>query len=94
MALNLADRDAVRRVIVPRCRAACVKYALYLMNGTPTVNQKTWAQNCLSIPDQWGEQLSYYVMAVDEFIAGGSDITDAVLQGAVESAINNHVIQA
>jgi hypothetical protein len=39
-----------------------------------------------------GDRVSYHILDQPDFINGGSDITDAVLQSAVETAINNRFI--
>jgi hypothetical protein len=93
MPLNLADRLAVRQIIVPRCIAASVKYALYLLgNGAASLEQKNWAKCAMSESSLVGDRVSYHILDQPDFINGGSDITDAVLQAAVETAINNRFI--
>jgi hypothetical protein len=93
MALNLADRLAVRHVIVDRCTAAAIKYALYLLgNGASTVPQKNWAKSAMLEASLVGDRVSFHVLDQPDFINNGSDITDAVLQSAVETAINNRFI--
>jgi hypothetical protein len=93
MPLNLADRLAVRQIIVPRCTAAAVKYALYLLgNGAATLPQKNWAKATMLESSLVGDRVSYHILDQPDFINGGSDITDAVLQAAVETAINNRFI--
>jgi hypothetical protein len=93
MALNLADRLAVRRIIVDRCTAATIKYALYLLgNGAATLAQKNWAKSAMIESSLVGDRVSFHILDQPDFINGGSDITDAVLQAAVETAINNRFI--
>lgn len=95
MPLNLADRLAVRLIIVPRCTAAAVKYALYLLGNptpTPTLPQKNWAKATMLESSLVGDRVSYHILDQPDFINGGSDITDAALQSAVETAINNRFI--
>jgi hypothetical protein len=92
VALNLADRMAVRPVILDRVKAAVINYALYLVNGTPTTAQSVWAKDALANPSLVADRVSYYVLNAPDFISSGSSITDAVLTGAVETAINTHMI--
>lgn len=95
MALNLADRIAVRANIVPRCTAAVTNYALYILgNATATVPQKGWAREAMRSPGSIGESVSWHVLNQPDFIEGGSSISDAALTGAVETAINIHFIAA
>jgi hypothetical protein len=97
MALNLADRKAIRPVIVPRCTAVVANYALYILGedaGTANhANRLAWAREAIRDPDRQGEFLSWYVLNAPEYLAGGSDITDATLTGVVEAAVNNNFIQ-
>jgi hypothetical protein len=93
MPLNLADRLAVRQIIVPRCTAAAIKYALYLLgNVSATIPQKNWAKSAMLESNTVGDRVSFHILDQPDFINGGSDITDAVLQAAVETAINNRFI--
>ncbi len=95
MALNHADRIAVRQNIVNRCTSAVVQYALYLLgNQTATTDQLTWAREAIRSPGSIGDQVAWHVMDHPDFIDLGSGITDVALQGAVEAAINNRFIQA
>ncbi len=96
MALNLADRMAVRAVIVSRCVACVVNYANYILgeagNTANHTNRLAWAREAIRAPEFQGQQLSYYVLNDTNFIAGGSDITDGQLTGVIEAAINNNFI--
>lgn len=95
MALNLADRIAVRAVIVDRCTAAVANYALYILgNVQATVEQTAWAREAIRSPRSVGDAVSWHVINQTDFINDGSSIGDSALTGAVESAINNHFIQA
>jgi hypothetical protein len=95
MPLNLADRLAVRRVIVDRCAAAVINYALYILgNVNATVPQTAWAREAIRDPNHVGEAVSYHVLNQPDFLSLGSAITDATLSGAVEAAINTHFIKA
>ena len=97
MALNLADRIAVRRVIVDRCTAVVANYALYILgeagNTANHVNRIGWAREAIRSPGSVGESVSWYVLNQPDFINNGSSITDAALQGAVEAAVNTNYIQ-
>lgn len=95
MALSLADRIAVRQVIVPRCTAAVVNYALYLLglSGTAaTANQELWARETMRRPNTIGDEVSWFILNQPDFINDGSSISDVSLTGAVETAINNYFI--
>jgi hypothetical protein len=93
MALNLADRVAVRRVISERCAAVVANYALYILgNAGATVNQKAWAKEAVRIAPTIGDQVSWFVLNQPDYIADGSGISDASLTGIIEAAINNHFI--
>lgn len=95
MSLNLADRLAVRPVIVPRCTAAVVNYALYVLgNAQATAEQEAWARGAIQDPAFVGDRVSYHVLNQAAFIADGSGIADAALTGVVETAINTHFVQA
>ncbi|AMV27366.1 hypothetical protein VT84_23405 [Gemmata sp. SH-PL17] len=95
MALNLNDRLAVMRssAMQARCEAAVAKYALYLLgNGGSTVNQLAWAREAIRATAAVGSQVSYHVLDDTNFLAGGSDITDTQLQGAIETAVQTRFI--
>ena len=94
MALNLNDRIAVRRNIIDRCTAAVVKYANYILgNQAATTPQLAWAREAIRSPQSVGDQVSWYVLDQPDYISDGSGITDQALQGAIEAAINTHLIQ-
>lgn len=106
--LNMADRLAIREVIVPRCGALVAKYALYVMNATVgggvgqvSQEQKNWAAGAIRNPQQIGQALSWHVIDQPVFMgvvdgqgnwSGGSMISDDVLGGILETAINTHYI--
>lgn len=99
MALNYADREAIRPLIVPRCTGIALNYAIYLMNlPSATDAQKAWAAVASTNPDQFGREASYHVTREVNFAgdenteAAGSGISDANLLTAVEAALNTHVI--
>jgi L-lactate utilization protein LutC len=96
MALNLADRLVVIQspAMQTRVTAAVAKYALYLLGGSPTVNQLAWAREAIRTPAEAGRQVAFHVLDDTNFLAGGSDITDAQLQGAVEAAVNARFVAA
>lgn len=95
MPLNLADRFAVRRVVVDRCTAAVTNYALYILgNVAATTPQKAWAREAIRNPAAVGDATSFYLLNQTPFLNNGSSITDAELTGAIEAAINAHFIQA
>ena len=93
MAWNLADRIAVRRVIVDRCTGVVTNYALYILgNVSATEGQTGWAREAMRNPGSVGEAVSWHVLNQPDFIADGSSISDATLGVAVEAAINSHFI--
>lgn len=95
MALNYADRSVVRQVIVPRCTAIVVNYALYLLGlpGTDTTdNQVLWAREAMRRPNTVGDEVSWFVLNQPDYINDGSSIDDETLKGIVETAINNYFI--
>lgn len=93
MALNLADRMAVRQVILTRCESAVTNYALYILdNVNATQNQLGWAREAIRNPKQVGDAVSYHILNQPDFIDNGSSISDATLTGAIETAINAHFI--
>ncbi len=96
MALNLADRLVViqSQTMQSRVTAAVAKYALYLLGGSPTTPQLAWAREAIRTPSAVGQQVAFHVLDNGDFLAGGSDITDVQLQGAVEAAINARFIAA
>ncbi len=96
MALNLADRIAVRKNIVDRCTAAVANYALYILGGggTQTAPYLGWAREAIRTPATFGDAVSWHVLDHTDFIADGSGIADNTLKGAVETAINNRFISS
>lgn len=93
MALNLADRIAVRKVIVDRCSGVVANYALYLLGLPGTTEQLAWAREAIRSPTSVGDAVSWHVLNQQDFIDNGSSISDATLTGVVETAINTHFIQ-
>lgn len=93
MALNLADRIAIRQNILNRCTAAVANYALYILgNGASTVGQLGWAREAIRSPASVGDAVSWHVLNQTDYINDGSGIADATLTGVVETAINTHFI--
>src|SRR5690606_19414219 len=93
MALNQADRLAVRPLLVPRIEGAVSQLALYLINlPDATDEQLAWARAALRNTASMADQVSRFVLGEADFIEHGSGISDAALSAAVETAINNHFI--
>jgi hypothetical protein len=91
--LNMADRLAIRKVILDRCTSLIADYALYILgNVSATAAQTAWAQTAIDSAASWGDRLSYHVLNQPAFIAGGSSIPDATLQGVIQAALNAHYI--
>lgn len=95
MPLNLNDRLVVMAcpAMQSRLASSVAKYALYLLGGTPTTPQLAWAREAVRSPASVGQQVGYHLLDDTNYLAGGSDITDVQLQGAVETAINARFIQ-
>jgi len=93
MPLNQADRIAVRSVILSRVTGEVVGYATYLLGlGSATVEQLGWAKGAMDNPGAMADRVSWYVLSDTNYIDLGSGLTDDQLQGAVQTAINNHFI--
>ncbi len=94
MSLNLIDRITLIESthMQRRLQGAVAQYALYLLGGTPTEAQLAWAQSAVRDSANIGRAVGYHVLDDTNFLAGGSDITDAQLQGAVEAAVNSRFI--
>lgn len=99
MALNLADRIAVRRVIVDRCTGQVVQFANYILGGGEVagVTEESalgWAREAIRAPASHGDTISWYVINQQDFLDNGSGVTDQFLQGVVEAAIKTHFMVA
>jgi hypothetical protein len=93
MALNLADRIAVRRNIVDRCTGVVVSYAIYILgNQAATGPQLGWAREAVQAPGVYGERASWHVVGSQAFIDNGSGISDNDLDYLVQTAVNAHFI--
>ena len=93
MALNAADRLAVRNVILARCTVLVASYAAALLaNEQATSAQKAWAAGAILSPDRVANDVSCHVVANGTFIANGSSVSDSDLEWIVQTAINNHFI--
>jgi hypothetical protein len=108
VALNQYDRLTLLNssVMQSRFTSACIQYANYLVGGSPTAGQRTWAKGCLDNPADMGRKVSPYAVNYPAFIGsgtdpitgdtwtGGSSIPEATLQGIVETIVNTHFIVA
>jgi hypothetical protein len=94
VALNQADQIACRVNVVARCTAAIVKYAKYLLDGTPTTNQKAWALEALRVPTEWGDRMSWHVVANANYVTSGSSVTDSDIEYIVQTSVNAYHIGA
>lgn len=97
MALNLADRIAVRTNIVGRCTSAVVQFANYILGGgvvggVNATDALAWARQAIRSPSAYGEQVSWHMLNAPEYIADGSGVADNWLQGSVEATVRNHFI--
>jgi hypothetical protein len=75
-----------------RVKVSALKYADSIMIEASTVaghNTRTrWAQNCMQNPEMTAQQLQPPVCMDAAVQLAGATITDAALQGAVESTVN------
>ena len=75
-----------------RVKVACLKYADSIMlepTSTDAHNtRQRWAQNCFQQPDTVAAQTQPPVVMDAAVQLAGDGITDAALQGAVESVVN------
>ncbi len=75
-----------------RVKVACLKYADSIVGeatGTPAHNTRLkWAQGCLQSPDMAASQATPPTVMDSAVQADGAEITDALLQGAVETVVN------
>jgi len=93
IARNLADRQATRSLIAPRCTQIVANYALYILGNEAATDQQTdWAESAIRNANAVGEAVSWFVLNQTSYINGGSAIEDAELGGIVEAAINAHFI--
>lgn len=96
MALNLADRVTIMSAATmqARVKAAVVQYALYLLGGTPTAPQATWAKATMDDPDAMGRRVAPHLLDNPDYLTAGTGVTDQQLQGAVEAAVNTRFVTA
>lgn len=76
-----------------RIKVACLTFASYITGEDPATPAHStrikWAQQTMATPDSTASQIQPTVVmdaAVQE--AGGADVTDEALQGAVETSVN------
>lgn len=93
MALNIADARAVLAVIQPRVTSAVASYAAYLLNlAEPTADQLAWARQAIRDPDAYGRQVAPFFLGNQDYLDGGSGITDSDVTFVVQTAINAHFV--
>jgi hypothetical protein len=92
VALNFADSIACRVNVVDRVKGSVIRYANYLLSGSPTASQKAWALDALRVPGEWAERLSWFVVANANFIASGSAIPDTDIDYIVQNTTNTQFI--
>jgi hypothetical protein len=77
-----------------RIKVSCLKYADVLLNrpvDTQGINQqRSWAKNTQTSPDSVAAGLQPQVVMDTVVQTEGAAISDAALQGAVETAINKN----
>lgn len=102
MALNQYDRITLisTPLMQQRIQGALIKYALYLLGGSPTTGQAAWAKGCMDDPAGMARRVGPYLLDVPQFLgsgsgaitgdawSGGSSISDADLGGAAETVVN------
>jgi hypothetical protein len=81
--------DAVFR---GRVKCACLKFADYVLGEAPNVpahnSRQKWASNTVIAPDVSANLVTPTVVMDAAVQDAGAGITDAALQGVVETAIN------
>ncbi len=89
MALNYADRETLRPMLLTRCKEAVRKFLLYTQGGggTPSQERIDWCTSKLREVSIVAEEVSHYVTSEPDFIDTGTSITDAALQSRVESVL-------
>jgi hypothetical protein len=75
-----------------RIKVACLKYADSIMNEANTVpahnTRLKWAQQCFQQPDMAAANVQPPVVMDPAVQVAGAEITDAALQGSVETVVN------
>lgn len=75
-----------------RVKIACLKYADSIMNEANTVpahsSRLKWAQSAMQSPDMVAAQVQPPTVMDAAVQAAGAAVTDAELQGAVETTVN------
>ena len=75
-----------------RIKVAALKYADSIMNEGNAVaahnSRMKWAQTCITQPDMMAANLQPPVCMDAAIQTDGADVTDAALQGAVETTVN------
>lgn len=92
MALTYAQLDTLTTTdaFLGRIRNACRHYANYLISGTPTAEQQSWADSvftggrCAQKAANMAGQLVQDAAFTNAVNADASDVTDAALESAVE----------
>ena len=74
-----------------RVKIACLHFAKYISNEAPNVashnSRYRWAQSCIQNPDMTAQNIQPNVVMQDQVQAQGTNITDADLQTATETAL-------
>jgi hypothetical protein len=95
MALTYQESADLMRdpVFISRIKVACLHYAAYISAEDPTVpahkTRVKWAQSVVASPDGTASGIVSVVVMDPNVQASGAAITDADLQTAVETAVNN-----
>jgi hypothetical protein len=95
MALTYQESADLMRdpVFISRIKVACLHYATYISAEDPTVpahkTRVKWAQEVMASPDVTASNIVSVVVMDPNVQASGAAITDAALQTAVETAVNN-----
>ena len=87
---------ARRGIMQGRCLIAVQKYAVYIYNEADNAanhaNRLNWANDALNGPEAMAARCLPFVMGNEEFLAADVGLSDATLQGMVETVINQKFI--
>src|SRR6266478_6020474 len=98
MALTYSQSAALMKdpTFIDRVKVAVLKYANSIVGEALTVPQHHarlhWAQSAIVGPDNVAQTLAQVTVMDTQVQTDGSAITDALLQGSVETVLNNSFI--
>jgi hypothetical protein len=73
-----------------RCTVAVAKYARYLLglSPAPSATRLAWAKEAVHDAPREAKAIMWGVVGDPAYVQDGPNISDAALQGAVETAVN------